>query len=509
MFYYPFPKKKIVSKIAYNCNKCKLNQKPMKSFIGDNYDGLVVVAEAPTKEDVFKQMPLINEKAQIIRSESLKNKINLITKGAIVYALQCHPGKNASDTQFRCCRNKLAEELNILQPKIIICLGEMAFKSIMDLSNKISINKLRNRLIPNYEFNCFVFPVFNPNDIMSYNYKYALVEDLKRVYSLFNNKFNKRKNVDLELKKRKILEGITINEIKTFAEIKEATGLINQLGKISLDYETTNVKPFDNNFEIISIAFSTKSTAWVFHEDLWKNNPDIWNYITKFMQDILINPKILKIIQNAKFEDLCSRYVFGIKKIDYKQSFCPMLATHVVDERQGCTSLDFQNLVRFGIPPYSDTVKSFLETKEKNDLINNIRNAPHNDLILYAGLDVITTYNNYLILDEILLPNAYPKARDNYLFLHKGHWAFANMTQRGIPIDPEKFDWFDEILENKMNIILKQISEIPEIQEYNQFLSQKDKVKKGEEQLIELTMKVRNKDNGSSIKQCLRKISFN
>ena len=266
-----------------------------------------------------------------------------------------------------------------------------------------------------------------------------------------------------------------------------------------MDYEATNTKPFDSFFEITHITFSLAQTALVFHESLWLDSPEIWETIKDYMVKILINKSILKIIQNAKFEDLCSRFIFGIKQLEH--SFCTMLATHVVDERRGCTSLDFQNLMRFGIPPYSETVKSFLQSKSKDDKCNRIRLAPHDDMILYAGLDGITTYNNYKVLNEEILPYAYPEAYANYRFLHKGHWVFANMTQRGISIDGNEFEDMSNTLDHHIDKTIQEISKIPEILEYNEYL--KDKVidkKSGDKKIKELIQSIKGKEktNGSS-----------
>ena len=511
-FYFPLPEKVTKSQIVYNCEKCGLHKKNDKMqnshfapVVGSKYDGLVIIANKPSIEDDTKGMPLINEKAKMVRSTFLKNRINLANESAITYASCCLSHK-VTDVQFKCCRELLAPRLLELKPKLIVTLGEMAFKSVMGLKNKIGATKIRNRIVPNFEFNCLVFPVFDPNILNSYHYKYALQKDIERICKAWNKNYRKRTYINKIVKQRKILENITIHEVKPY-EIDSAFEQIHQLKEVALDYETTNLNPFDQFFEITHISFGLKQTAWVFHESLWMDDLIAWNSIQFNMVKFLTNPNILKIIQNAKFEDLCSRYVFKIKKL--VKSFCTMLATHVVDERKGCTSLDFQNLMRFGIPPYSETVKSFLKKKNKDDKCNDIRNAPYDDMITYAGLDVITTYNNYLVLDGSILPNSYDKAYDNYRMLHKGHWVFANMTQRGIPIGEKEFDSIDVELELNINKVIKEITEIPEFIEYNDYL--KDKVvnkSSGDKAVKELIQSTKRKENDNdTIAENLKRIN--
>jgi DNA polymerase I-like protein with 3'-5' exonuclease and polymerase domains len=366
----------------------------------------------------------------------------------------------------------------------------MAFKSLFNLKNKIATTKLRGRVIPNYEFNCIVFTLFNPNDVyMSYQ-EYAMRKDIERAIKLFNNKFHTRKGVKKDLEFKRILDGIKIEEIKTPSMLGVALNHIASWNEVSFDYETTNVKPYDENFEITHISFAKEKLAYVINESLWQKYP-VWRKIKHFVKWLLENKSIHKIIQNDKFEDLCSRYVFNIKRII--NSDCPMLATHVIDERRGCTSLDFQNLTRFGIPPYSDTVKTYLQKKEKNDKQNRIREAPYDDMITYAGLDVITTWYNWKFLEKIM-PQAYSKAKQNYEFLHRGHKCFANMSWAGVKAGIDKLNELEKIFNENIQDILEQISTLPEFIEYNEYLGKQINTKKeGDKKLEKLQLKIKEK----------------
>jgi uracil-DNA glycosylase family 4 len=516
-FYFPIPEQVVKkSKIVYDCDKCKLYERnkdklinpKMEPVVGNKYNGLVIVGEHLTPEEDIKKNLLVGEKLGSIRSAFYKNRINLLHEAAITHAAVC-ASKKVTDNQYKCCRRILAEKLLELKPKVIVTLGEMAFKSVMGIKNKIAASKIRNRIVPNFEFNCIVFPILNPLYINAYHYQYAIEKDISRISKLWQKDYHKRSFINSLLKKRKILDNIKIIEVKA-NQLDEVFRKVNQLDKVALDYETTNLNPYDSFFELTHISFGLENIAWVIHENLWQNDLSVWDKVIKNMQSILTNPNILKVIQNSKFEDLGSRYIFKIKQIE--NTFCTMLATHVIDERRGCTSLDFQNLMRFGIPPYSETVKAFLMKKEKDDKCNRIRHAPHDDLILYAGLDVITTFNNYLVLTNEIMPNAYPKAFENYEFLHKGHWAFANMTQRGVSIDETEFSNFYSLLENNIDKITNEISNIPEFIEYNKYLEkQSTSKKKGDNKLTELiqaTKKGEQDEETRKISRINRKVSF-
>jgi len=480
-FYFPIPEVERKSKNVYDCDKCKLKTKNLKTpefrvTIGNAYDGLVILGQIPSKDDDTRGIPFINEEAGIIRSTALKNGINLAKQAAILFALSCHT-KKATETQFKCCRNKLKSNIEELKPKLIICCGEMAFKYLFNLKNKYAISKLRNRIIPNYEFNCLVYPIFSPEQLYfpgggnKYDLINAVKLDLERIFNFWKSRFHKRSEIKAILDKRRILKNITITEITSLQEAQDIFAVISQMQNISFDYETTNASPYDNDFEMIYFAFGNATNAWVFHEDLWIGLPKNWGIIKHNLIEILENPKILKIIQNSKFEDLASRWVLKIKCID--NVFCTMIATHVVDERGGCTSQDFQNLVRFGIPPYNEAIKKYI-VPDKDQKVNRIREAPKGEMIQYNGLDVITCYHNWLVLDKVLLNDpGYPKARECYEFLLQGHKLFANLTQRGVNIGQQEFDELEEFINAEMEKCITGISNLDKVIEYNKYLESK------------------------------------
>ena len=519
-FYFPIPSlNKKTNNSKFDCNKCglknnKIDNPVLEIYQGPQYDGLIILGQKVSKEDDEKGKPFADSRSKILRSIAIKFGINLAKQSAMLHAVSCYnpSKKKTSDTHFKCCQSILDARLKELKPKLIICCGEMAFKYLFNLKNKYAISKLRNRIIPNYEYNCLVFPVYDPYnrkmyskkngiDELNYYYQHTYKRDLERIFKFWNKIAYKRTEVKKILQERKILEGITITEVKTVKEAKQLFNLWNQCKEIALDYETTNLFPYDHYFEIIYIAFANKQSAWVFHEDFWKKDKKIEIWFHLQMQKLLTNKNICKVIQNSKFEDLASRFIFKIKRIE--NMFCTMLATHVIDEREGCTSLDFQNLVRFGIPPYNETIKKYLETskksidKEDNDSeeednddvgnytfekVNKIREAPKEDMIQYNALDVITTFNNFLLFRKDLF-DIYPKAKENYEFLYDGHMLFADMTQRGINIGEQELNEFEKFLDKEIERIEAEIESMPEVIEFNKYLENKTgKTKKKKEE---------------------------
>jgi uracil-DNA glycosylase family 4 len=486
-FYFPLPELTRKSKVVYDCNKCGIKSRNLgiqeiEPIVGEDYKGIVILAQVISEDDNVLGKLLINDHAKLVRSAGIKSGVNLTKHAAVLPALACYTDRKPTETQFKCCRSKLKERLEELKPKMIICLGDMAFKYLFNLQNKNSMSKIRNRLIPNYEFNCLVFSTYNPSnirndtrkrelmdDVLSYVFEQAFKWDLERAFSLWKNKYKNRTEVKALMEKRKILNNISITEITNRTQAEALFKKIKRKKAIAFDYETTNLSPYDDLFSVVYFAFGDGNNAWVFHEDYWLNDMRNLMHMKRNLIEILTSESILKVIQNAKFEDLCSRWFLNIDRI--VNVFCTMIATHVVDERRGCTSQDFQNLVRFGIPPYSDTIKKYLVTDDKKDeKINRIREAPKADMIQYNGLDVITCFNNYLILDGVLL-ESYPMARENYHLLLRGHEKFANFTKRGIHIGMDEFTALEEFIDLKMENTMREIEGIPEVVAFNKHLA--------------------------------------
>jgi hypothetical protein len=158
--------------------------------------------------------------------------------------------------------------------------------------------------------------------------------------------------------------------------------------------------------------------------------------------------------------------------------------------------------------------------KDKDEKQNRIREAPYDDMILYAGLDVITTYNQWLLIEKIL-PIIYPNAKYNYKFLHRGHKLFANMSKAGIKIGQNELDSLETTLIKKMESVLTRISQIPQFKAYNNYLEDKTNLSKStDKKLKSLSIKMKGdgtydennkgtrKNDTASGKPIRRKLSF-
>jgi len=68
-----------------------------------------------------------------------------------------------------------------------------------------------------------------------------------------------------------------------------------------------------------------------------------------------------------------------------------MLASHVMDNRPGITSIKFQSFVLLGQSSYDDHIKKFFQSP-KGEERNQIDLIDMDDLLLYNGLDSLLQY---------------------------------------------------------------------------------------------------------------------
>lgn len=306
-----------------------------------------------------------------------------------------------------------------------------------------------------------------------YSKKDAHKRDLLHFINRYENGFNNRKYIDDLLKRRNIFKGSSITQIKTITQLISLSEILREKNAFAFDYETTTKKPYDKDFEVISLCFAHEKNAWVIYLPQFKGELDHAKHITL---SLLNNPNILKLIQNKQFEESSTRWwcrdvIDQYNRNDLGQIivnyFDTMLATHIVDEREGCTSLDFQTLVRFGIPSFYDKHKMGKWIKAaKGQRINKVKECPPELLIEYTGHDGIETYANWKAL---IGKNMLGQSKDYEWclnFISEGCDVFSNMSEKGIPVNKDVHKKKSKMLEDINDKIQEKIDNDSDINEF-------------------------------------------
>ena len=135
------------------CTQCDLHKTRTNPVIGngDHDADIMFVGEAPGEEEDKKSLPFIGAAGKIL--DKLLAYIKLERKDVyITNVLKCRPPDNAdpTDEQKKECISYLTRQIEAIKPKVIVCLGNHATKSVMELfgngDNLQTISKIHGEL---------------------------------------------------------------------------------------------------------------------------------------------------------------------------------------------------------------------------------------------------------------------------------------------------------------------------------------------------------------------------
>ena len=372
---------------TYSCISCGLykncNSPKMQPY-GNFKKKIMIIGEHPTDRD-DRVGKLWQDKTGRLLQTTLKSfGVDIFEDCISLNAVNCMPFENhhvrwPSNYEIDCCRKIVLDAVSKYKPHIIILLGTSAVYSIIGHRWKRdfgTIIKWRGWNIPDKDFDCWVCPTYSPGFIFKSEQPEATTVwnlDLKQSLSLRSVELPKYKEPEIKI----IDDLLVLNEIPS--------------GLVAIDYETTGIKPHAPGHKLVCAAVATSPDfAYVFMLPGSKIGRQPF-------KDLLARKDIGKIAQNMKFEDTWS--VVRLNQQVENWVWDTMLATHILDNRPGITSLKFQTYVQFGIVDYESEIGPYLksvDSKNGNSLnrILSFLNKPRGKqkLLTYCGLDTIYEY---------------------------------------------------------------------------------------------------------------------
>lgn len=383
---------------VYSCASCGLLHKCKSPKIkpqGNFKKGIMNIGEFPLEKDDRKGTPWQSKSGQLLQLTYDRLGIDLFEDCINLYAVGCYSSKKAGPSLYEiaCCRKNVLKQIEKYKPKIIVCFGKLALESLIGFrwKKKIqSINGWRGLLIPDQEYKAWVCPVFNPEDVIEEDKEVGTIwrQDLERIVSKVGGPFLKYKEPKIE----------EIEDLSVLDKIQD--------GYIAFDYETTGIKPHAKGHRIVCVSVATSANhVYVFMMPLSKKERE------PFIR-LLINPNVGKIAQNMKYEHTWS--MVKLKTIVVNWIWDTMLATHILDNRDGITGLKFQTYAKFGIIDYSSEISPYFKSVEvKNgnaiNIIDKLIAKPNGKwkLLQYCGYDSIYEYRLAEMQMEIINPKPF------------------------------------------------------------------------------------------------------
>ncbi len=180
--------KKIENEVK-NCKKCDLfdKRKNVVFGYGDLNSKVIFIGEAPGKNEDETGIPFCGKAGKVLdkllKSISIKRENIYITS-----VLKCRPPKNRKPKkeEIESCGIYLKKQIEIINPKVICCLGDISLKFIFknfSINEKCKISKLHGKVI---EINNIkILPTFHP--------AYAIYNP--KIISLMEKDFKKLKGL--------------------------------------------------------------------------------------------------------------------------------------------------------------------------------------------------------------------------------------------------------------------------------------------------------------------------
>ncbi|TDX52758.1 uracil-DNA glycosylase [Orenia marismortui] len=170
-----------VKYIADNCSRCSLRDNCTQVVFGNgNIDAdLMFVGEGPGADEDRIGAPFVGKAGQllnkILEAAEIKREEVYITN-----IVKCRPPGNRQpkEDEMKTCLWILAQEIKLVNPKIIVPLGSTALKGLLDPRGKIT--RVRGRWIKQKGY--YFLPTFHPAALLrDKNKKLAVWKDFLKI----------------------------------------------------------------------------------------------------------------------------------------------------------------------------------------------------------------------------------------------------------------------------------------------------------------------------------------
>ena len=422
------------------CEECPLyGEGTFVPSDGPEKADIVLVGEAPGRNEARYGKPFVGASGQllgqVLSHYGLEREDLFITNVCL-----CRPKDNSTPTAsaIRSCGDRLDKELRAREPQVIMALGNVASKTI--LQSDQGITKLR--VGPPKETDAFpgvrVIPTFHPAASL---YNPGSFPDIV-------TDFGKIKQALGEV------HAVTIDweppVFTSFDDKAEAVSALRELGNsrysdVAVDIEVGVEK--DADFEhadqrrLLCVGFSYRpGAAIVVGED-----PANTESVRDLLGEVLSTRGI--IAQNGKF-DLAGLYDLAPKA---KLVFDTMLAHYCLDERRGTHSLEQLAIEYLGSPNWKAEIDKYVGTGKKK----NYALIPRPVLYRYNAYDVSNTFLLRDTFTKLLMLE--PELMELHNFLVKVSPAFMRMEMNGVGVDldlnAQLFDEYQEELDQLRGLL--------------------------------------------------------
>lgn len=357
-----------------NCAKCGLHrtcENPRTGLVGKGGEGILILNETPSRREGDAEKHL----RKVLRSLNHDLDHDCWTLPAVA----CRPKeRKPTGMEMECCRPKVMSAIKEIKPRKIIALGSTALESLLGHrwthEQLGKLGRWRGHRTPDRDLRTWLYITYHPSYVLKDEKNKVVANTFRR--DLRNAIRHTDAPVDWDYDPEKAVQVLTDT-----SEIKKAIRQYRRSGElVSFDYEGSGLKYHAKGHFIHTASLATPSLGAVsfpFYPDIaagWKR--------------FLISD-VPKTAHNMKFEETVGYEMLGIRTEGWR--LCTMQGAHVLDNRKGTVSLEFQTYTRLGFLPWGMDIKKYFGKRGKSaNQINKIREAPIRSVLLYGGLDSLS-----------------------------------------------------------------------------------------------------------------------
>ncbi|KGG79506.1 DNA polymerase [Caloranaerobacter azorensis H53214] len=170
-----------VKRFCLYCKKCRLHKTRTKLVFGEGNENadIMFVGEGPGFYEDKSGRPFVGAAGKLLTK--MLNAININREEIyITNIVKCRPpnNRNPLEDESEVCLEYLRWQVKIIQPKMIVCLGAVSARNIID--KNFSVSKDRGRWIKKGNF--FIIATYHPAALLrDESKKRAAWEDFKSI----------------------------------------------------------------------------------------------------------------------------------------------------------------------------------------------------------------------------------------------------------------------------------------------------------------------------------------
>ncbi len=144
----PVSQLKLLEEEAKKCCKCRLYKTRHNVVFGegDPTTNLMFVGEAPGEQEDLQGRPFVGRAGQLLTK--FLNLYNVSRdKVYITNVVKCRPPNNRDPApdEIKACYPFLEKQIELIAPKVILCLGAFAARTVLNLPEKTPISRVRGK----------------------------------------------------------------------------------------------------------------------------------------------------------------------------------------------------------------------------------------------------------------------------------------------------------------------------------------------------------------------------